>query len=54
MPGGADGLTWPAELWTGSLLFTLLGGYALHLLMLPPLAPQTTEQRPPDAPGSER
>jgi hypothetical protein len=48
------GITWSAELWTGSLLFTLLGGYALHLLMLPPLAPQTAEQRPTAGSGRTR
>jgi hypothetical protein len=30
------GVTWPAELWTGSILFACLGGFALSLLMMPP------------------
>jgi hypothetical protein len=31
------GVTWPAELWTGSVLFASLSGFALSLLMLPPV-----------------
>jgi hypothetical protein len=30
------GITWPAELWTGSILFAVLGGFMLSVLMLPP------------------
>jgi hypothetical protein len=30
------GLSWPAELWTGSILFACLGGFTLSLLMVPP------------------
>jgi hypothetical protein len=30
------GVTWPAELWTGSVLFASLSGFTLSLLMLPP------------------
>jgi hypothetical protein len=33
------GVTWPAELWTGSILFACLSGFTLSLLMLPPPAP---------------
>jgi hypothetical protein len=33
----AHGIAWPAELWTGSILFATLSGFALSLLMLPPL-----------------
>jgi hypothetical protein len=35
------GVVWPAELWTGSILFASLSGFALSLLMLPP-APRPT------------
>jgi hypothetical protein len=45
------GVTWPAELWTGSVLFASLSGFTLSLLMLPP-APHPAgsglkEPRPP-------
>jgi hypothetical protein len=30
------GVTWPAELWTGSVLFASLSGFTLSLLMVPP------------------
>lgn len=30
------GVVWPAELWTGSILFASLSGFALSLLMMPP------------------
>jgi hypothetical protein len=30
------GVAWPAELWTGSILFASLSGFVLSLLMLPP------------------
>jgi hypothetical protein len=33
-----SGITWPAELWAGSVLFAALGGLALSLLMVPPPA----------------
>jgi hypothetical protein len=33
------GITWPAELWAGSVVFAALGGFALSLLMVPPPAP---------------
>ncbi|HET6747955.1 MAG TPA: hypothetical protein VFL71_01725 [Actinomycetes bacterium] len=31
-----DGIAWPAELWTGSVVFASLSGLALSLLMAPP------------------
>ena len=31
-----DGIAWPAELWTGSIVFASLSGLALSLLMVPP------------------
>jgi hypothetical protein len=33
------GVTWPAELWTGSILFASLSGFTLSLLMMPPVPP---------------
>jgi hypothetical protein len=39
------GVTWPAELWTGSILFACLSGFTLSLLMMPPPVP------PPAAAG---
>jgi hypothetical protein len=32
-----DGIAWPAELWTGSIIFASLSGLALSLLMAPPV-----------------
>jgi hypothetical protein len=34
-----DGIAWPAELWTGSIIFAGLSGLALSLLMAPPPGP---------------
>jgi hypothetical protein len=34
-----DGIGWPAELWTGSIIFATLSGLALSLLMAPPPRP---------------
>jgi hypothetical protein len=34
-----DGIAWPAELWTGSIIFAGLSGLALSLLMEPPPGP---------------
>jgi hypothetical protein len=34
-----DGIAWPAELWTGSVIFASLSGLALSLLMVPPPRP---------------
>jgi hypothetical protein len=34
-----DGIAWPAELWTGSIIFAVLSGLALSLLMAPPPRP---------------
>jgi len=34
-----DGIAWPAELWTGSIIFASLSGLALSLLMAPPPGP---------------
>jgi hypothetical protein len=34
-----DGIAWPAELWTGSIVFASLSGLALSLLMAPPPRP---------------
>jgi hypothetical protein len=34
-----DGIAWPAELWTGSVIFASLSGLALSLLMAPPPRP---------------
>jgi hypothetical protein len=34
-----DGIAWPAELWTGSIIFASLSGLALSLLMAPPPRP---------------
>jgi hypothetical protein len=34
-----DGIAWPAELWTGSIVFAGLSGLALSLLMAPPPRP---------------
>jgi hypothetical protein len=34
-----DGIAWPAELWTGSIIFAGLSGLALSLLMAPPARP---------------
>jgi hypothetical protein len=31
-----EGIAWPAELWTGSIVFASLSGLALSLLMVPP------------------
>jgi hypothetical protein len=39
-----DGIAWAAELWTGSIIFASLSGFALSLLMAPP---------PPAAPADE-
>jgi hypothetical protein len=33
------GVAWPAELWTGSVVFACLGAFTLSLLMLPPARP---------------
>jgi hypothetical protein len=38
-----DGIAWPAELWTGSIVFVSLGGLALSLLMVPPPPGSTVE-----------
>jgi hypothetical protein len=40
------GITWPAELWAGSIVFAALGGLALSLLMIPPPVPP-----PPSGPA---
>jgi hypothetical protein len=37
-----DGIAWPAELWTGSIVFAGLSGLALSLLMAPPPRPAAT------------
>jgi hypothetical protein len=34
-----DGIAWPAELWTGSIVFASLSGLALSVLMAPPPRP---------------
>ena len=39
------GIAWPAELWTGSILFASLSGFALSLLMLPSTPHPTTAGR---------
>jgi hypothetical protein len=36
-------LTWSAELWAGSVVFSIVGGYALHLLTRPTRRPQEVE-----------
>ncbi|HEY2957990.1 MAG TPA: hypothetical protein VGM21_07235 [Actinomycetota bacterium] len=37
------GITWPAELWTGSVVFACLGAFTLSLLMVPPARPAGEE-----------
>jgi hypothetical protein len=37
------GVAWPAELWTGSILFASLSGFALSLLMVPPMPRSTAD-----------
>jgi len=36
------GIAWPAELWTGSILFASLSGFTLSLLMVPPMPRRTS------------
>jgi hypothetical protein len=38
-----DGIAWPAELWTGSIIFASLSGLALRLLMTPPMPSESVE-----------
>jgi hypothetical protein len=38
------GIAWPAELWAGSVLFAVLGGFALSLLMEPPPAASAADR----------
>jgi hypothetical protein len=37
------GVVWSAELWSGTIVVTVLAAYALHLLMMPPRAPRAAD-----------